>query len=157
MYYVNLGAAAHSNIFGGTQIDNLALFTNLAQFPSTFNPTAYEYWTSTLDPSYPGDQSGASAWYFDVGDGWTGFGAAGSYMHAWAVHDGDVGQSITEPGSLWLLAIALASGAGICRRFKARLSPSPVSIIASRTAQQNARIAHRQLRERTSGLHLRPG
>lgn len=112
MFYENLGASAYQNIFAGSNSSNLALFSNLAVFPNAFNPNAYEYWSSTLDASYhdPGDNTQTSAWYFDVGDGWQGFGSGGSYMHAWAVHDGDVGRPVSEPGTVVLLVVGLLAG-----------------------------------------------
>ncbi len=108
MFYENLGASAYSSAQSGTQVENLALFANLTQFLVGDNPNAHVYWTSTLDASYHGDPSSTSAWYFDYGDGWQGFGNGLSFMNAWVVHDGDVGRSIPEPNTITLTALAIS-------------------------------------------------
>jgi len=110
MYHTNLGAVAHGNILSGTETGNIALFTNLAQFPNAYGLHSYEYWTGTLDASYHDTGTNdASVWYFDAGDGWQGYGAAGSFMNAWAVHDGDVGRPVPEPTTFSLFSLCIAA------------------------------------------------
>lgn len=92
LFYVELGGDANSSILNTGDPALLALFTNIQG----------QYWSGTTEVGYPD-----YAWYFTFTDsGQNDAFKTTNFMHAWAVHDGDVAV-VPAPGAAWLLGTGL--------------------------------------------------
>jgi Protein of unknown function (DUF1566)/PEP-CTERM motif len=94
MFYNNLGATAGNDILSGSNIANLALFTNLQ---------SYYYWSGTVFAPVPADL----AWYFATRDGAQSPDDLPVTYYAWAVRPGDVAAAIPEPETYAMLLAGL--------------------------------------------------
>ncbi len=112
MFYATLGNLAYYDTSGtgaqpGWGLGNSGPFANLQ---------AFRYWTSE---TYPGNVYSAIHFDFDTGEQYvtakTALGDAAD-QYAWAVHSGDVGVPIPEPGTAWLRAAGLAALSVAARR-----------------------------------------
>jgi hypothetical protein len=89
-FYKALSGVAFSSIQDSTDSD-LALFSNIQ---------AFYYWSGT-------EMLQTSAKAFKFYDGGQGTVSKNGLLYAWAVHDGDVGLLISEPGTIALVSLGL--------------------------------------------------
>lgn len=105
LFYTELGGTAGSSILSSVDPD-LALFTNVQ--------SGY-YWSGT---EYAPNPDGA--WNFNFNNGGQGADGKGSNLFAWAVHSGDVGAQVPEPGTLALMGLGLMGLLGFGRQQRRR-------------------------------------
>lgn len=112
MFYVTLGNLAYYDTSGveaqpGWGLGNSGPFENLQ---------ADRYWTSE---TFPGNVYSAIHFDFSTGEQYvtakTALGNAAD-QYAWAVHSGDVGVPIPEPGTVWMCAAGLIALGWAARR-----------------------------------------
>lgn len=111
MFYVNLGNTGFYDVAGNGQPNysnvNSGPFTNLQQYFYWFG-TEYDYRRSNFpdDPDFC-KQSLRCSWDFVIGYGDQTIYGKDNEFYAWAVHDGDVANSVPEPSMLLLVGPAL--------------------------------------------------
>ena len=107
MYYDTLGSLGYCDTSGNCPQTGYGLANNyvFASIQDGFYWSATEYATNTI-----------GAWAFSFGDGTQGPFLKSDTHYAWAVHAGDVGAGVPEPGTVWLMGVGLVGLLGVRRR-----------------------------------------